>query len=275
MENVLNRVVTAAIEGKPGVTAKRGAVGSVAAILRLLAVADEPMGVNSIARAVSMAPSSCFKIMKALVAQDFVSIDEYNKRYSLGSGAIAVAQRALDPAQAYATVRSRLEGSAQTQSIAIGLWRIIPKSRMVLIGFAEGDSQMRIHMAIGQRLPMYVGAVGRAIAARMSPSSQDLKESFDKLRWQKPLSFREYVAQVEQAKRLGYGLDAGYFAPGVSTVAVAIVDTFGEVRYGLSGIMFSGQYDYKMTDKIGRQMIELSKWAAGRLISQPVDLKRA
>jgi hypothetical protein len=31
----------------------------------------------------------------------------------------------------------------------------------------------------------------------------------------------------------------------------------------------------KMTDKIGRQMIELSKWAAGRLISQPVDLKRA
>jgi DNA-binding IclR family transcriptional regulator len=70
-------------------------------------------------------------------------------------------------------------------------------------------------------------------------------------------------------------LDAGYFAPGVSTVAVAIVDTFGEVRYGLSGIMFSGQYDYKMTDKIGRQMIELSMWAAGRLISQPVNLKRA
>jgi DNA-binding IclR family transcriptional regulator len=141
---------------------------------------------------------------------------------------------------------------------------------MVLIGFAEGESQMRIHMPIGQRLPIYVGAVGRAIAARMNPSSQELKESFDRLRWQRPLSFREYAAQVEQAKRLGYGLDSGYFAPGVSTVAVAIVDAFGQVRYGLSGIMFNGQYESKMMDKIGRQMIELSKWTAGRLVPQPL-----
>jgi DNA-binding IclR family transcriptional regulator len=253
---------------KLGASSRRGAVASVASILRLLATTDEPMGVNSIARAVSMAPSSCYKMMKALVDQDFASMDEHSKRYSLGSGAIAIAHRALDPLQAYGTVRSRLEDCAQTQAIAIGLWRVLPRSRMVLIGFAEGESQMRIHMPIGQRLPIYVGAVGRAIAARMNPSSQELKESFDKLRWQRPLSFREYVAQVEQAKRLGYGLDTGYFAPGVSTVAVAMVDTFGQVRYGLSGIMFSGQYESKMVDKIGRQMIELSKWAAGRLVPQ-------
>jgi DNA-binding IclR family transcriptional regulator len=260
----------AAVENKLKAAAKRGAVDSVAAILRLLAIADEPMGVNSIARAVSMAPSSCFKMMKALVAQDFVSIDEHSKRYSLGSGAIAVAQRALDPSQAYSVVRTRLEEVAQSLSIAIGLWRVVPRSRMVLIGFAEGESQMRNHMTIGQRLPIYVGAVGRAIAARMTPSPQALKESFDKLRWQTPLTFREYAGQVEQAKRLGYGLDTGYFARGVSTVAVAIADTSGEIRFGLSGIMFSGQYDYKMMDKIGRQMIELSKWTADRLIIRPL-----
>ncbi len=266
----MNSVAAAAAENKLGASARRGAVASVASILRLLAITDEPLGVNSIARTVSMAPSSCFKMMKALVAQDFASMDEHSKRYSLGSGAIAVAHRALDPSQAYATVRPRLEECAQTHSIAIGLWRVLPRSRMVLIGFAEGESQMRIHMPIGQRLPIYVGAVGRAIAARMNPSSQVLKESFDKLRWQRPLSFREYAAQVEQAKRLGYGLDTGYFAPGVTTVAVAIVDTFDQVRYGLSGIMFNGQYDPKMIDRIGRQMIDLSRWAAGRLIPQPL-----
>ena len=78
--------------------------------------------------------------------------------------------------------------------------------------------------------------------------------------------FRDYVAQVETARQLGYGLDAGYFARGVSTVAVVIADATGDIRYGLSGIMFSGQYNYKMMDKIGRLMIELSKWAAGRLL---------
>jgi DNA-binding IclR family transcriptional regulator len=84
------------------------------------------------------------------------------------------------------------------------------------------------------------------------------------------LSFREYAAQIEQATRLGYGLDIGYFAPGVSTVAVAIADVFDHIRYGLSGIMFSDQYDNKMMEKIGRYMIELSKWAAIRLIPQPL-----
>ena len=264
----MSSAATAADTSGMGAASKRGAVASVAAILRLLADADEPMGVNSIARAVSMAPSSCFKMMKALVAQDFASIDDHSKRYSLGSGAIAVAKRALDPSQAYAIIRSRLEESAQTYSMAIGLWRILPRSRMALIGFAEGDGQMRIHMAIGQRLPMYVGAVGRAIAARTNPSQQALKESFEKLRWQAPLSFRDYGAQVEQARRLGYGIDTGYFARGVSTVAVVIVDKLGEIRYGLSGIMFSGQHDQRTMDRIGRHMIELSQWAAGRLVSQ-------
>jgi DNA-binding IclR family transcriptional regulator len=270
MENTLNTVI-ATHEYKPRAATKRGAVASVVAILRLLAISDAPMGVNSIARAVSMAPSSCFKILKALVADNFASIDELTKKYSLGSGAIAIAQRALDPSQAYAIVRSRLEDTAQAHSIAIGLWRIVPGSRMVLIGFAGGESQMRIHMAIGQRLPMYVGAVGRSIAARLNPSAQELKENFEKLRWQRPLSFREYAGQVAQAKRVGYGLDVGYFAPGVSTVAVAIADAVGHIRYGLSGIMFSGQYDNKMMDKLGRQMIELSKWAASRLIPQTLQ----
>jgi DNA-binding IclR family transcriptional regulator len=265
----LSRAGTAADVSGTGAAPRRGAVASVAAILRLLAATDEPLGVNSIARAVSMAPSSCFKMMKALVAQDFASIDDHSKKYSLGSGAIAIAQRALDPSQAYAIIRSRLEESAQTHSMAIGLWRILPRSRMALIGFAEGDGQMRIHMAIGQRLPMYVGAVGRAIAARMNPSPHALKESFEKLRWQTPLSFRDYAAQVEQARRLGYGIDTGHFARGVSTVAVVIVDKFGDIRYGLSGIMFSGQHDYRMMDKIGRHMLDLSQWATGRLISQP------
>jgi DNA-binding IclR family transcriptional regulator len=257
--------LSTANKGQLTAPTNRGPVASVASILRLLAAAERPMGVNSIARSVSMAPSSCFKIMKALLAQDFVAIDENTKRYSIGSGAIAIAQRALDPFQAYSVVRSRLEDTAQTQSIAIGLWRIIPRSRMTLIGFAEGENQMRIHMAIGQRLPMYVGAVGRAIAARMNPPQQELKENFKELRWQTPLSFRDYVAQVEAARHLGYGLDAGYFARGVSTVAVVIVDTKGDIRYGLSGIMFSGQYNDKTVDKIGRQMIELSKWATDRL----------
>jgi DNA-binding IclR family transcriptional regulator len=247
---------------------KSGAVRSAMAVLRLLADTDRPLGVNAIARELSIAPSSCFKILKALLVDDFVEIDAKTKSYSLGAGAISIARRALDPSQAFATVRSRLEETAQAHAIAIGLWRILPKSRMVLIGFAEGGNQMRIHMSIGQRLPIFVGALGRAIAAHLNLSAEKLKQNFDKLHWQTPLLFWEYAAQVELAKRLGFGLDEGYFATGVNTVAVTIVDKAGLIRNGLSGIMFNGQHDQKTIERIAREMIVLGQWAAARLVNR-------
>jgi DNA-binding IclR family transcriptional regulator len=260
--------LTAISGGAQKPAARRGTVRSALAVLRLLADTDVSLGVNAIARKLSLAPSSCFKILKALVAEDFVEIDANTKGYSLGSGAIAVARRALDPSEAFTTVRCRLEETAQSHSIAIGLWRIVPKARMVLIGFAEGGNQLRIHMSIGQRLPIFVGAIGRAIAAHMNLSQEKLKQGFDALRWQTPLSFSQYAAQVEQARRLGYGLDEGYFAAGVNTVAVVIVDKAGVVRYGLSGIMFSGQHDPKTREEIAREMIQLAQWAATRLVNR-------
>jgi hypothetical protein len=41
-----------------------------------------------------------------------------------------------------------------------------------------------------------------------------------------------------------------------------------EIRYGLSGIIFSGQHDHQMMDRMGRHMIDLSQWATRRPHSQ-------
>jgi DNA-binding IclR family transcriptional regulator len=248
---------------------KPGAVLSAMAMLRLLADTDRPLGVNAIARELSLAPSSCFKILKALLSDNFIEIDTKTKSYSLGSGAISVARSALDPSQAFATIRSRVEETAKANAIAVGLWRILPKSRMVLIGFAEGGTPIYIHMSIGQRLPIFVGALGRAIMARLNLPVEELKSAFATLRWQTPLAFQDYAAQIEQAKRLGYGLDEGIFARGVSTVAVAIVDNAGVVHYALSGVMFSGQHTAKSMEKIVGDMMDLAQWATARLVNRP------
>ena len=257
-----------AVESEQDQAPKAGTVSSAMAILRLLSEVEYPLGVNAIARELSLAPSSCFKILKALLTEDFIEFDTRTKSYSLGSGAINVARRALDPSRAFSIVRPRLEEIAQTYAIAIGLWRMIRNSRMVLIGFAEGISQMRIHMSVGQRVPMLVGAIGRANAAHLDLPVDDLKREFDTLRWQTPLSFSDYLSQVQQAKRLGYGFDEGNFAPGVSTVAVPIVDEAGAIRYGISGIMFSGQHSPTTMHEIAQKLIVAGDWASQRLVSQ-------
>ena len=117
---------------------------------------------------------------------------------------------------------------------------------------------------------MLVGAVGRAIAARLDLNEEQLREEFTKLRWQTPISFEEYREQVKQAKLNGYGFDQGHFSPGVTTVATAIADDAGVVRYGLSGIMFAGQHDPETIKKIARDLADLSKWSSARLVSPPI-----
>lgn len=239
-------------------------------ILRLLAEREHATGVNAIARELSIAPSTCFKILKSLVADEFVEIDPSTKGYSLGTAAIMVARRALDPARAFATIRVRLDEMAQAYSIAIGMWRMIPRSRMVLAGFAEGTNQMRIHMSVGKRLPVLMGAVGRAIAADLDLSEKELEEGFKALRWQVPISFESYKEQVQSAKVKGYGYDEGNFSPGVNTVAVTVQDELGVTRYGLSAIMFNGQHSVETVEQIGRDLITLKTWAHARLFSIPI-----
>jgi len=246
---------------------KGGAMVPMLSILRLLASADSPLGVNAIARELSLAPSSCHKFLKQLHAEEFVDFDELTKRYSLGSGAIALARRALDPDQAYSIVRPRLEKAAQRFTIAGGFWRVIPQERIVLAGFVENGSAMRIRMSIGQRLPRLMGGVGRAIAAKLDLSDVELRAEFDSLRWQMPLSFEAYKAQVEEARERGFAIDYSHFAPGVVSVGAAIQDSSGAVRYGLSGIMFSGQHDEKTINRVGAELVAVADWASQRLIS--------
>jgi DNA-binding IclR family transcriptional regulator len=264
VEKVLNTLDNDA-PALQGLTPKTTSVASAIALLRLLSEAEQPLGVNPIARRLSLPPSSCFKILKSLLMEDFVEFDPRTKGYSLGSGAIAVARRALDSNRAFGTMRPVLEELAFDYSVAVGLWRLVRNLRMVLTGFVEGRSHMHIHMPIGQRVPRLVGAMGRAVAAHLNLPRDELKREFDMLVWKNPLPFADYLVQVERAKRVGYGTDKGYFALGVSTVAVAVSDDTGTIRYGISSIMFSGQHNSATMNEIGRRLVAIAQVASIRL----------
>jgi DNA-binding IclR family transcriptional regulator len=238
---------------------KPGIVGSAVAVLRLLASRSEPVGVNTIARDLSMPPSSCFKILKQLQRSDFVDFDERTKCYSLGVGVIDLARRALDPLRAFSIVRPRLEAIADRRAAAVGFWRRTSGSRIVLAGFVEGSSPLRIHMSVGQRLPMLMGAVGRAIAARLQLSDEELRREFARLRWQSPPAFEQYMAEVRQVRERGFAVDRDNFASGVTSVAVAVHD------YGMSGILLSGQCAEGFIEAIGTELVEVANWASSRL----------
>jgi DNA-binding IclR family transcriptional regulator len=173
-----------------------------------------------------------------------------------------LARRALDPQQAFPIAYPRLQQVVSRFPIAIGFWRCLPRARIVLAGFVEGNSAMRIHMSVGQRLPMLMGAVGRAIAAKLDQSEQELHAAFTPLKWQTPVMFEDYVADVDEARLQGYAVDRGTFASGVTSVAVAIGPPGGPIGYGVSGIMFASAETDGLIDEIGAELMDVADWAA-------------
>src|SRR6202045_1424231 len=78
-----------------GESSKAPAISRAAAVLRLLGKSDAPLGVHSIARELGLVPSTCLHVLRALVAEEFVSLDPDTKRYSLEAGVLTLARHWL------------------------------------------------------------------------------------------------------------------------------------------------------------------------------------
>src|SRR5882757_6020451 len=74
---------------------KAPAISRAAAVLRLLGKSDTPLGVQSIARELGLVPSTCLHVLRALVAEEFVSSDSDTKRYALEAGVLTLARHWL------------------------------------------------------------------------------------------------------------------------------------------------------------------------------------
>jgi DNA-binding IclR family transcriptional regulator len=221
------------------------------------------MGVNAIARTVGCTPSTCFNILKTLLVEHFVELDHDTKAYSLGRGVAGIARHALDPNARFEWMRERIEQLADDWSLTVALWRV-QKTSVVLIGYATGFTCTRIHLTIGQRVPLLLGATGRCIAASCQLSDTDIAAQFASLRWEHPLTLGQYLAEVAQARQKSWGLDEGRHLRGVTSIATPIVDGDDHVRYCLGAMTFAGQLSASALAELAARMLDTSSWASDR-----------
>ncbi len=231
-----------------------GSVAAAARIMRLLATEPAPLGVNAIARRLGLSPSSCFNILKTLVAWDFAEIDDRTKTYSLGVAPVYLARRMLKADQVMQFATPHLQQMADDYRCVSTLWRLTRTDRLVLIGLFDSRAVMNIHIEVGQRLPAMTGAMGRCIAANRRYDVEQLRATFDQLPWQSPPSFEEYVADVALAGRNGWAVDVNNFVQGVTTIAAPVPDQSGATRYCISNILFSAQPELRSIEDIGRRL---------------------
>lgn len=245
-----------------------GAVENAVKILRRLTQADEPEGVAIVARECGLNVSTTFNILKTLAKEGLVTFDEQTKGYAVGMGVLELAAPMLgrNPTD---MIRPVMERICAEHSVLVALWTISPTGRIVLSDRVVPTKVVHADMRQGSRLPDLAGAIGRCVAAVRDIDRDTLREAYAGLRWQRDPGFEAYWQDVQRAKAEGYAFDFGHLFKGLSMAAVAIRDTDGVARLGMSAISISDQIKADALRETARALRE-----AGQLIELNVFGRR-
>ncbi len=231
-----------------------GALASGLNILRYLISVGEPIGVTRIAKDLSLNSSTCFNLLKTLVHERMVNFDETTKTYSVGLGVVQLAKGTLDAASYVRLLRPHLQEIATRHRVTATLWHRIEDERVMLVDLADAESTIRVHMSIGQRLPLYLAALGRCMAAHSGLDTRELRSKISTLRWDNGPSFDAYLTDVQFVKENGYAVDNGNYFKGITTVSSPILDETGTSLMAISTVGLSAQFDESSIKALGEDL---------------------
>ena len=203
------------------------------AILRLLGRSPNAMGVKAIADELELVPSTCLHILRALIVEDLVRVDADTKRYSLGTGMLALARSAIESSSFPSLVQPALDALAREWNVTMIGVETNDMEPMVVLALSRSNTPFRLHVDVGSRFPALVSATGRLVAAFSGETMSQIEKRFKTLRWDKPIDFGAWTREVEQVRKRGYAIDRGYYMSGVTVVAVPMLDASGRVAHTL------------------------------------------
>jgi DNA-binding IclR family transcriptional regulator len=226
-------------------------------ILRYLTETGRSERAIDIARHLGINQSTCFNILRTLVSEDVAAFDPLSKTYTAGIGLAKLVGQFMTQGQRIEAAKPPMRELAARFGVTVTLWRPIGTDRIVLVSSEVSQTDMRIEMAEGQRLPYLMGASGRFFAGQLGLNEDELREAFEKIRWSVPLTFETYWREVEEAKRRGYAIDDGNFTRGIMSVAAPVHDSSGTIAFAISAVMFREQFDKAGVATLGKAVKEL------------------
>lgn len=233
---------------------KAPAIARAAAILRLLGKSDAPLGVNHIARALGLVPSTCLYVLRALVGEGLVAFDADTKRYSLDAGVLALARGWLRRDQFSDLAQPVLDRFSREMGVTMLGVQIVGTDHMVVVAKAEGGGNFQLSTQIGSRFPALISATGRCLAAYGDMKGAELERRFAQLRWDNPPEFALWLAEVSEARRQGYAVDAGHYIAGVTVVAAPIWKAAGQPSHALVAAGISDAMERAGVARIGENL---------------------
>lgn len=215
---------------------KAPAISRAAAILRLLGKSHAPVGLQAIARELGLVPSTCLYVLRALVAEEFVSFDPDTKRYSLEAGVLTLARHWLRRNQFTDLAQPVLDRISHKFDVTMLGVNIVGLEHIIVVATSQAGANFQLSAQIGSRFPALISATGRCIAAFGDHPESVLETRFKTLRWDEPPTFEDWKKQVEQTRTQGFAVDAGNYIAGVTVVAAPVWKSRDKLSHALVAI---------------------------------------
>lgn len=203
-------------------------------ILLMIADSDEPIALSDISRATEIDKATTLRLLATLEEFKLIQRDSLTRRYSLGVGLWRLVHSWRHDLRTISEpyLRSLLRATEETVQL------VCPRGteRVVVQGF-PGLQELCVVPAIGQALPIYVGASGKILMANMPDEERDRIIELTGLRPLSPLGITDrktFLRVLQEARHKGYATSIGDVTMGASAVAAPVFDAASRVVAAVS-----------------------------------------
>lgn len=205
-----------------------------AAVLRLLASTDRPLGLAELATALDLPRPTVHGILRTLREVEFVHQDEAGSSYLLGAALRSLGRGGLDPHDLRARAMNWADSLAGSAGLAVHLGVAAGGSvRLVHHVFRPDGSPQRLRT--GEEQPLHATAPGKCLLA-FAPVATPPLRSLELQRWtgRTCTTLAALEAHLALARRRGWAADAGEYEAGAGGAAAPLRASGGIVVGALS-----------------------------------------
>jgi DNA-binding IclR family transcriptional regulator len=234
------------------------AVTRAIAALRLFGATDGPLTLNLVAKHLNVVPSTALHILRVLVQEELVAFDPDTKSYELDAGILTLARKMLLRDNFADRVQRPIEHLVKKYKVTMLASRVMGIDHSIVVASCSSTLPMRLHVEVGNRFPALMSATGRCVAAFSEYQPEQLRKAFDRIRWDKPPTYDEWLQEVKDAARRRYSIDRGNYLAGVTVIAVPVLNPERKIRYAIVALGLNDQMTPSAIKDISRDLRSLA-----------------
>lgn len=202
---------------------------------------DTGLSISELSEKLHLPLSTLHRILKAMIKQRMVEQDPKTKLYRLGTIWLEYGLQVYDSMDYVNTVRVELDQLSREVEESVYLSKPAELDAIIIERIDNEKNQIRIYDQLGIRIPLHIGAANKAMLAAFP--KEKTRAILKRLIQEQEIP--ELEKKLEDIRKQGYAESHGERTEGTSSIAVSIVNGFGEVV----GAVSIGYASFHMTEE--------------------------